>query len=439
MPSFTPESSRLAPAGRVARVVLGFLAALAGLAGGAAAFLLVVDVIANPTLAPTPGRAAGAAGLGLGIAGLFGALAVMGMQRIVAGVRGWRVDLGLHLHGSRASKVVFGWGAGACMVAGLGLSGTPAPFRWLAVPLLGMAYLSVPLLLLIGAPEHACSMCGTARRRLGTLLAGEAASICEGCARFAMKTLAQEAERKGRAEAWCDDLIQLLPERCPRGLSRAFVERLTGRDRTSSGLRHAAQRALDLGNEPLARELLEELPEAERQPVDWLNLGVALADLDRDADALAATERAAGVAALRPWVLNNAVWFRTQLQPDASAAERTRWLAEVEEAQRLLAEAHPHGWQRSMGWFRGTEAEVRRLSGDLEGALAALARAEAEHPLAGEHLARRARVLADLGRMDEDRGELERALALLHPEGKAAADARALLASLTPPAAAASV
>ena len=426
----SPESSRLGVPARLVRVVLGGLATLAGVAGAAAAFLLVAEVVARPSIAPTPARAAAAVGLGFGIAGLFGALASMGIRRVVAGIRGWRGTVDLRLHGSRAAQRVLVAVAGLSFVAALVVAGLSPPLRWLALPLLGVASLAIPLALPVRAPEQACSFCGTTRRNLKSLLAGDATSICDGCARAAMKALAEHAGQRGDAEAWCGGLIHLLPPQCPRSLSRPFVERLVGKARTAAGLRNAAGWALRLGNEPQARELLEELPESERQPWDWVNLGVALSDEGRDAEALAATERAAGDPWLRPWVLNNAVWFRTQLQPGVSAADRARWLEELEEAVRLLEAARPEGWKESLGWFRATEAEVRRRSGDLEGALRALQRAEAEHPLAGEQLWRRAIVLSELGRRDDARAELERALKVLHPEGRGAAEARGLRASL---------
>lgn len=185
---------------------------------------------------------------------------------------------------------------------------------------------------------------------------------------------------------------------------------------------------------PLARELLEGIPEAERQAEDWIDLGVALGEEGRFADALQATERAAvGGDEHRPWMLGNSAWFRSRLHPQATPDERAAWLRDVEEAKRLIGARRPTGWERVMSSFRGTEAELRRLSGDLEGALQVLERAEAEQPLTGYHLVIRAQALAALGRCGEAREAVERALSLLHPEELVAEEARQLLAKLAPP------
>jgi hypothetical protein len=190
---------------------------------------------------------------------------------------------------------------------------------------------------------------------------------------------------------------------------------------------------MDLQHGDLACEILQRIPERDRTVGDWLDLGVACGDARRDADAVAATVTAQNLddGRWRPWCLNNLVWFKLRLQPDASREVREGWLRDLEEGRRLLVERQPAGWQDVTVLCYGTEAEVRRVLGDTQGALRALTQAETLGPLNGTRLLIRARTLA-MGDPSLGRADAARALEMLHPESNDARDARELLAQLDP-------
>jgi len=158
---------------------------------------------------------------------------------------------------------------------------------------------------------------------------------------------------------------------------------------------------------------------------------VALGGEGRFSEALEATEHAVqGADEHRPWVLNNVAWFRAHLRPEAPAEERVAWLAAVREAQRLLEAQRPQGWTTPMSYFIGTEAELLRLGGDLQGALAAVDRAVAVHSGIPYQLLIRSKVLAAMGRPTDARAAAEEALRKAHPESDQAAKATRLLATI---------
>jgi len=243
--------------------------------------------------------------------------------------------------------------------------------------------------------------------------------------------LAARVVESAEVEAWCKGLLQGLPAGCPRAVSRPLIERLAGSERKPAAIREAVAWCLKLGNEPFARELIEAIPEGERLPIDWINLGVALGGEGRFSEALEATEHAVqGADEHRPWVLNNVAWFRAHLRPEAPAEERVAWLAAVREAQRLLEAQRPQGWTTPMSYFIGTEAELLRLGGDLQGALAAVDRAVAVHSGIPYQLLIRSKVLAAMGRPTDARAAAEEALRKAHPESDQAAKATRLLATI---------
>jgi hypothetical protein len=421
----------LSTSGRIARVLLGTLTAAFGAVVLALLGIVAVQGLRDGAwpLLERPGRALGGLAALLASAGLFGALVWMGARRVVAGIRGHAASSGPPraagpVFVSRGTRDVLTWLV-AALVGGAVLAAS-AQRGALAVALLGLGGAGL-FVLSLTAPAR-CAFCGAERRAVRFLLTGRDAAICDGCAPSVLAGFAAQHEARGGVSAWCDQLLHALPRTCPRAISRPFLERLAGPDRSPHGLRTAAARSLQLGNAPLARELLAAIPEAEREDADWIDLGVALEDEGRLDEALAVTLRATADAS-RPWVLNNCAWYRARREGGAPAEALARWLADVEEARRLLEGAGAQLRESLRPSLHGTEAELRRLAGDAPGALAALDRARALRPWTGEQLLTRARALLALGRTVEAQQELEGALRLVYPESGAAREARALLAS----------
>lgn len=424
-------------AGRAARVLLGAVTACFGTGLVLLVVLAAFQLGKDPeAFAGSPARRAGAAALLMVVVVLFASLVPMGLKRVAAGLQraagaGPRASLvGGPLYGTRAARTRLALLAGALAlgtiaVAAIGL-GKPA------LLLGGATAVSALVLTRLRIPDAECAFCGAPRAEVKWLIAGDAAAICDSCAVSALAAFSGHFDGRGELDPWISRWVGALPERCPRALSRPFLERMAGAERRAADVRNVLPWCFRLGNEPLARELLEAIPPAERLPHDWINLGVALADERRFEEALQAT-MAAGDAAepIRPWVLGNCAFFRAQLSPGASQAELAAWLRDVEDAQRLLLlSGRPHGWEEVLSSLRGVEAELRRRAGDPEGALRVLDGAPGPDRGQGWRLVVRARVLAGLGRREAARQETERALGLLHPEGFDAAEARKLLAAL---------
>jgi len=436
-PAYRPYSL----AGRVVRIALGAVALVGGAAGALLAVAFLARAFTDASLALAPWKALVAAVLVLAFTALFAALGTMGWRRVVAGIRGHAAaaatsqdaDALRFLVSARTRRFLAAFVVGM-LVCALTLAGLGGAATWLALIVLGAAVASGAVLVAARTPEHSCSFCGASRAKATWLVAGQGASICDLCIQAALGEFAKYFASRGETSEWCNRFLRALPSQCPRAISRPFIERVAGQQRTAAGIRNAVWWCFKLGNEPFARHLLELLPEPERQPEDWLNLGVALGEEGRFADALEATERAlVSGDEHRPWVLNNSAWFRSRLHPDARTDERAAWLRDVEEAERLMGARRQADRDRVVSAsLRGTEAELRRLSGDLEGAMQVLERAEAEQPLTGAQMLIRAHALTALGRHAEGKESLERALSLLHPEERMADEARQLLTTLAP-------
>jgi tetratricopeptide (TPR) repeat protein len=288
------------------------------------------------------------------------------------------------------------------------------------------------------SPDRACAFCGAGREQVPFLITGTSVSICPECAVGASARSAEELDRQGQRVEWARLFLGGLPERASLALSRPYVETIVGGDRSPAWVRASLACCFRFGHHRLAQELLEGIPEVERTPLDWINLGFALGEQGLVQDALAATRRAAGPAdgAEAPWVLANGAWYELKLRPDAPKEEVARWLAQVVEARRTLASRHPPGSgenessRQAVAAFRGIEAELLRRLGDAAAALGALDAADAEAPSTGERLVIRARALADLGRTGEASAHVELALRLLRPEAREAQEARVLLEAL---------
>jgi tetratricopeptide (TPR) repeat protein len=289
------------------------------------------------------------------------------------------------------------------------------------------------------ASDRGCAFCGADRERVAFLVTGPSVSICPECAAAASAKTAEELDRRGQLLEWTRMFLGGLPERAPLSLSRPYVEMVVGSERSPEWIRASLACCFRFGHHRLAQELLEAIPEPARTPFDWINLGFALGEQGRHAEALAATRRgaAAGDETSAPWVLANGAWYELLLNPGASRDDLARWAADAVEARRLLTARpeSPEGLdarRQAVASFLGIEAELLRRMGDPEAALRALDDADTQEPPTGERLVVQARALADLARPDEARACAERALAVLRPESRAAAEARRALDALPP-------
>jgi hypothetical protein len=307
-------------------------------------------------------------------------------------------------------------------------SGATREVTW---ALLGAGVALFVVALLAQQPQEACSFCHRPRGSLKYLASSTAASVCDGCIPLFMGVLTATLSERKPPESWQRAVLDGLPRNCPLSISRPLLQALADESKDPAALREVVSASLGLHNANLACEIVQRIPEGDRTVGDWLDLGIACGDARRDAEAVAATVTAQNLddGRWRPWCLNNLVWFKLRLQPDASREVREGWLRDLEEARRLLAEQQPAAWKEVTVLCYGTEAEVRRALGDTKGAFRALAEAEELGPLNGTRLLIRARILA-MGDPPLGRADAARALELLHPESSDARDARELLARL---------
>jgi tetratricopeptide (TPR) repeat protein len=298
--------------------------------------------------------------------------------------------------------------------------------------LFGAAFALLAVVLRTRTPEEECAFCRKARPEVKLLVAGPSVAICDECANFPMAIVAEEFERRKEPREWHRRYLDCLPLRCPVALSRPLIERVAAKAADRTALREVAALSLRLGNNEAAAEILQRIPEPDRQSQDWLSLGVGLGHCGRYDEAIAATVKAleGDDGTCRPVCLNNLAWFRVRSQPDAPESTRTEWLTSIAEAKRLLADRAISVDQTAyVQACHGTEAELLRSLGDREGALRALSEADKLGPhLRGERLLIRARVLADSGQMPEAHEVARQALEVLHPDSLAAREANELLA-----------
>jgi tetratricopeptide (TPR) repeat protein len=238
----------------------------------------------------------------------------------------------------------------------------------------------------------------------------------------------------GEATGWIT-AASSLPKSCPWNGSAAVIEAIVvAPDATPTTLRQAAALAWRLRNMAAAERAYSKIPEADRSAADWLTLGVAVGKQGRHDEAIAITGRVEGDDHA-PWVKSNVAWFsvrRTSGSSYRAAAAPSReeaegWIRDLEDARKTLLERKPAGWEDVRHRCLGTRAEIQRVTGDLEGAIASLDRAQAEAPLNGEQLLCRARVLAARGDKSAALVDAKAALAAVHPESNDAVEARALM------------
>jgi tetratricopeptide (TPR) repeat protein len=317
---------------------------------------------------------------------------------------------------------------GASLLAAA-LGGPPA---WLAGSLVATTIASLAVILRTKTPDDECAFCRSPRSAVKLLVAGPAVAICDACVSLPMAIVAEDFERKKQPYDWHLRFLDSLPRTCPLKVSRALLETIADGNNDPGRLRAAVASSFRLQNNEMVCDLSERIPQSERRCQDWLNLGVGLGNCGRYTEALGATSKALELddGTSRAWCLSNDAWFHVRLQPDAPVEELTKWLGQVDEAKRLLAERQPPGWRSALPFCHGTEAELRHALGDSAGALKALSEAEKLGPLGGERLLIRARVLASSDGPALGRNDAQSALEQLHPESREAHEARALLARL---------
>jgi hypothetical protein len=279
-------------------------------------------------------------------------------------------------------------------------------------------------------PDDECSFCHASRQQVQLLIAARAVSICERCISLSMAATAEDLQSKDPPRPWLPYVVDGLPRNCPRGVSRPLLEAMADGSTDHATLRDVAHASLRLSNPEVAVELLQRIPEGDRQTTDWLTLGSALGRIGRNREALAATEAAlkGDDGTRRAECLNNRVWHGVRHQAGAPPDIRADWLRDLDEARRLLEDKRPQGWQAIMQCLHGTEAEVRSADDDLKGALAALAEAEKLGPLGAERHLIRARAFARAGDPPLGRADAQKVLEMVHAESLDAVEARALLA-----------
>ncbi len=341
----------------------------------------------------------------------------------------------LRVHCSRRTRWVLGTlataVAGLAFLTALLLTERPggAALGW---ALFGLAVVVTTLVVRALPPEEACAWCGRARAQVRLLIAAPHVSLCDGCTAGAMGALAAQLEREDDLATWVRQTVSTLPRKCPTPISRALLEVMRGESTAPADLREVGLAAARLHNPAVVLTMLEQIPEDKRTSLDWVHLGVALGKCGRYAEALAATATALACddGRNRPWCLNNEVWYTCRQGRELSEEERSRWLAQLDEARRLLTEQRPEGWELGLQACDGTEAELHRCSGDGAKALRALAHAETLGPLNGERHLIRGRVLAAATLAARAREEARSALRDLHPESLSAQEAQELLTRL---------
>jgi hypothetical protein len=277
-------------------------------------------------------------------------------------------------------------------------------------------------------PAPFCSFCQRSQDDVNSLVACPRAAICNVCATLALGVATERSPSGWRL------LTGALPRHCPWAVSSLFLD---ATDDGQDALRAATSTAFRLGNMPAAERLLGRIPVSERTAGDWITLGVTLGAQRRIDEAIQATLRAT-VASRRPYVLNNVAWFSAKQRTGEGyrssgvllAADAEKLLGDVREAERLLEEQRPKGYERVLSQCSGTRAEILRLMGDLDGAVAALVHASGLVPTTGEQHLLWARVLEAKAERTLALEHARNATAELHPESADAREARELFASL---------
>ncbi len=227
--------------------------------------------------------------------------------------------------------------------------------------------------------------------------------------------------------SWIERTVLSLPRRTPRAISTPLFGAVVVKDEKQ---RYSLLRkAFDIGNSEAASALIMSVPEAERTPSEWVNLGVALENQGRFAEALAALTHVEAQADQEPWVLNNRGTARLESGPCDEQVLR-QLLADNQRACQLISVRKPEGFERAAAAMWGAGAELHRRLGEREETLKCLNKAAALSGPDPCRLLTHAELVLAEGRAEEARALLIQALDLAHPESRDASKARALLSDL---------
>ncbi|MBK9035269.1 MAG: ClpX C4-type zinc finger protein [Myxococcales bacterium] len=288
-------------------------------------------------------------------------------------------------------------------------------------------------------PDVSCSFCGRHRREVRKLVSGPGVYVCDGCVLLCDQILDDEAHKDGEASYYAGALLSAVaqlgahaPYARARPALRAVIE--LGR-RHRLVLREVMGSAVHLDDLDTAVAALRAIPAADRTPIDTIDLGGLLADLehhDEAVTALATVEPGAvdGIGA----VLHTLHDVQARLERgglDASAIATLRGrVTELEGATATL----PAG-------ASADAVRARRLGVMTVAALAARSLDAAEHSaraylaacpdcaLAHHYLAR---VLTARGDVGGARAARAAGLEFAHPEGPYAARLSSTTAESSP-------
>ena len=275
------------------------------------------------------------------------------------------------------------------------------------------------------APTHEseCSFCRAPRANVKFLVAGPTVSICENCCALSHAIFSTELDRKGESVDWRVLLAQSLPDHCRHEHSGRILDALSFGSLAPVDVRSFVREALRLDDGETMLRLLERIPESERVENDRLGIGYAYSLCGRYDEALRATDAVVGSSTpgIRALAFNNRIAMRLLASRTHPPSEMEAWLRELEQAKVLVT-----GEQHSLAYCLATEADVRLLLGDREGAARAIEAAAKNAAPNPAHLVTRARIRTAQGRREDARADLAEALRVAHPESRIAADARAL-------------
>ena len=280
---------------------------------------------------------------------------------------------------------------------------------------------------LITLPDEECAFCQRARAQVDSLVAAPHVSICEDCTQRSTAVLAEKSARTGGGR-WLKHLALSLPPKCPRAVSSPVFRALAFQD--AAERQALISQAFAVGNPEAVCELVVRVPEAERLPSDWINLGVALEHLGRFDEAISAVEHVAGLPDEEPWLLNNRGTARLEAQPPCDEATLRALLADNVRARDLLSAKKPPGFEWPLASMWGAAAELHRRLGQPEQVRRCVATAEKLRAPTTGLLLTQARLARDEGATEEARRLLTSALEAAHPESRDAEQARSLLNAL---------
>ncbi len=325
----------------------------------------------------------------------------------------------LRLYGSLRNRRILQVIATLALMAGLA-TGSPLP----AVGAVGLAASLLLVAALIRIPDVECAFCRRPRREVTNLIAAISVSICDDCLPWAM-TPVNEASLRAGSGRWLLDVLASLPAHSPRAISRPLI--LAARRTDPAQRERLIRQSFRLSNEPALIEMFALVPEDERGPSEWINLGVAFEREGRTTEALEALTHVAADPEQEPWVLNNGAASRVAI-PETDVEALKKLVGDNTRARRLIEEPRPPGWEKVMAAMLETAAELQLRLGALEPAREHLRQAERLDtvPSASRCLTE-ARIALAGSQPEAARRALDRVVELAHPESSEAKKANALI------------